>query len=126
MPTELTPAADELVLPKTSCSVFVSTNLHYLLGNLGIRYVIIAGLLTDQCVSSAVRDACDLGYLVTVPTDACTTYSHERQVSSLDHVKGFCRLVTTEDLVLELKSKGEGEGGVCEGSGLDSVDRQCV
>lgn len=27
----------------------------------------IAGGLTDQCVESAVRDACDLGYLVREP-----------------------------------------------------------
>jgi ureidoacrylate peracid hydrolase len=30
-------------------------------------------MMTDQCVESAVRDACDLGYLVTLVTDACVT-----------------------------------------------------
>lgn len=33
---------------------------------------------TDQCVEHAVRDACDLGYLVTLVTDACATYSEQR------------------------------------------------
>ena len=70
---ELAPASDEMVFPKTSSSVFISTNIDYVLRNLETRYLIIAGCLTDQCVDSAVRDACDLGYLVTVPTDACVT-----------------------------------------------------
>ena len=32
--------------------------------------VVMAGALTDQCVESAVRDACDLQYLVTLVTGA--------------------------------------------------------
>ena len=69
----IAPGADEIVLPKTSSSVFISTNIDYVLRNLGVRSLIVAGVLTDQCVDSTVRDACDLGYLVTVPTDACAT-----------------------------------------------------
>src|SRR5260370_25169617 len=69
MVDELTPTDDEIVFPKTSSSVFISTNIDYVLRNLGTQYLIIAGCLTDQCVDSAVRDACALGYLVTVPAD---------------------------------------------------------
>ncbi len=72
----IAPAEDEMIFPKTSSSAFISTNLHYVLGNLGVRYLIIGGCLTDQCVSSAVRDACDLGYLVTLVPDACATHSY--------------------------------------------------
>ena len=75
----LAPGADEIVLPKTSSSVFISTNIDYVLRNLGVRSLIVAGVLTDQCVDSTVRDACDLGYLVSVPTDACTTLTQDRQ-----------------------------------------------
>jgi len=66
----LAPAGDEIIFPKTCSSVFISTNIDYVLRNLGTRYLIIAGCLTDQCFDSTVRGACDLGYLVTVPTDA--------------------------------------------------------
>src|ERR1700737_4333090 len=63
---EIAPRGDEIVLPKTATSVFVATHLDYLLRNLGVRQLIIGGLLTDQCVESAVRDACDLAYRVTL------------------------------------------------------------
>ena len=73
----LTPGDDEIVFPKTSSSVFISTNIDYVLRNLGVRYLIIAGCLTDQCVDSAVRDACDLGYLVT-RADRCLRHADGR------------------------------------------------
>ena len=68
---EVAPEEDEIVLPKTSSSVFISTHIDYVLRNLGVRQLVILGLVTDQCVELAVRDACDLGYLVTLVPDAC-------------------------------------------------------
>ena len=102
MVDELTPTENEMVFPKTSSSVFISTNIDYVLRNLGTQYLIIAGCLTDQCVDSAVRDACDLGYLVTVPTDACLTLSPERHEWSLRLNRGYCRQVTTRELLDEI------------------------
>ncbi|MDP9138020.1 MAG: cysteine hydrolase [Pseudomonadota bacterium] len=99
---EIAPEGDEIWLPKSSSSVFISTNIDYLLRNLGIRQVVIAGLVTDQCVESAIRDACDLGYLVTQATDACLTYSQERHDHSLGAIKGYCRQRSVDELVAEL------------------------
>jgi ureidoacrylate peracid hydrolase len=102
MVDELAPAADEIVFAKTSSSVFISTNIDYVLRNLGTRYLVIAGCLTDQCVDSAIRDACDLGYLVTVPTDACVTLSAERHDWSLRNNRGYCRQRSTRELLDEI------------------------
>jgi ureidoacrylate peracid hydrolase len=99
----IAPAEDEIVLPKTSSSVFISTNIDYVLRNLGVRSLMIAGVLTDQCIDSAVRDACDLGYLVTVPIDACATLSAERHEWALRNNRGYCRQVTTDELVREIQ-----------------------
>jgi ureidoacrylate peracid hydrolase len=99
---DIAPVGDEIVLTKTSSSVFISTNIHYILGNLGVKQLIIAGALTDQCVDSAVRDACDLGYLVTLVTDACATQSRVRHESSLANNGGYCRQITTQALLAEI------------------------
>ncbi|MCY4050431.1 MAG: cysteine hydrolase [Gammaproteobacteria bacterium] len=104
---QLKPSDDEIWLPKTSSSVFVSTNIDYVLRNLNIRQLVISGLVTDQCVESAVRDACDLGYLVTLVTDACTTYSQERHDHSLSAIKGYCRQLTTDELLSEIQGSNE-------------------
>jgi ureidoacrylate peracid hydrolase len=103
---ELRPAQDEILFPKTSSSVFISTNIDYVLRNLGVRFLVIAGCLTDQCVDSTVRDACDLGYLVTVPTDACVTLSPERHDWSLRNNRGYCRQVSTQQLLEEIARLG--------------------
>jgi ureidoacrylate peracid hydrolase len=119
---EIAPTGDEIVLPKGSSSVFVSTNIDYLLRNLGVRQLVISGLVTDQCVESAVRDACDLGYLVTLVTDACAAYSAERQDDSLRAIKGYCRQVTTGALIEEVARPaklGDADGPRQQGAGLD-------
>lgn len=99
---QIAPEGDEIVLPKSSSSVFVSTHIDYILRNLGVKQLVISGLITDQCVESAIRDACDLGYLVTEVTDACLTYTQERHDHSLRTIKGYCRQVTTAQLLEEL------------------------
>jgi ureidoacrylate peracid hydrolase len=99
---EIAPAEDEMIFRKTSSSVFISTNIDYVLRNLGVRSLIVAGLLTDQCVESAVRDACDLGYLVTLVSDACATASAERHEQSLLGIRGYCRQRSTETLLTEI------------------------
>ena len=101
---QIAPVGDEIVLPKSSSSVFVSTNIDYILRNLGVRQLIISGLITDQCVESAIRDACDLGYLVTQVTDACLTYSNERHSNSLQTIKGYCRQLTCKELIEEISN----------------------
>jgi ureidoacrylate peracid hydrolase len=101
---EIVPAEDEMVFRKTSSSVFISTNIDYVLRNLGVRSLIVAGLMTDQCVESAVRNACDLGYLVTLVSDACTTSSAERHNQSLLGIRGYCRQRTTENVIAEIEA----------------------
>jgi ureidoacrylate peracid hydrolase len=99
---EIAPAEDEMIFRKTSSSVFISTNIDYVLRNLGVRSLIIAGMMTDQCIESAVRDACDLGYLVTLVTDACVADSAERHEQSLSGVRGYCRQRPTAVILTEL------------------------
>jgi ureidoacrylate peracid hydrolase len=99
---EIAPAEDEMIFRKTSSSVFISTNIDYVLRNLAVRSLIVAGMMTDQCVESAVRDACDLGYLVTLIIDACTTDSPERHEQSLIGIRGYCRQRPTNELLAEI------------------------
>jgi len=103
---EISPEGDEIVFPKSSSSVFVSTHIDYVLRNLGITQIVLCGLLTDQCVESAVRDACDLNYLVTLVPDACATYTQERHDHSLKTIAGYCRQVNTDDLLAEIDRTG--------------------
>jgi glutamine synthetase len=94
----------DIILPKTSCSVFQSTNLRYILSNVGIQQLVVCGQLTDQCVMSAVRDAADLGYFVTVVEDGCTALSKEEHDRGILGMKGFARILSTRQVLHELQS----------------------
>ena len=91
----LAPGEDEIVIPKTSSSLFNSTNLDYLLRNIGIEDLVVTGFLTDQCIDHTVKDGADRGYYVTCLEDACMADTEERHRAALACFKGYCRLMTT-------------------------------
>lgn len=99
---EIAPAADEIVLPKSSSGVFNSTAIDYVLRNLDVRFLVVFGALTDQCVDMAVRDAADRGYAVTAVSDACATHSEERHRQALRAFSGYCRIADTAQVLAEL------------------------
>ena len=105
---ELRPDPNDIVIPKTSSSLFNSTNFEYVLRNLGIEYVMAMGMLTDQCVETAVRDGCDRGFLMTLVDDACATTSEARHREALVGFKGYCRVRSTEQVIAELDGAASG------------------
>ena len=103
---EIAPQGDEILLPKTSSSVFNSTNLDYLLRNIGIEDVFVVGFLTDQCIDHTVRDGADRGYYMTCVHDACAAETEARHEAALEGFKGYCRMLTTDE-VLKLASAAQ-------------------
>ncbi|KAG2482014.1 hypothetical protein HYH03_019038 [Edaphochlamys debaryana] len=107
----LAPGPDEVVLPKTSSSVFNSTNIDFVLRSMGVRHLLLAGCVTDQCVAHAAMDACDLGYLVTLVPEATATYSEGRQRAALSAVSGYCRQRSVAELEAELAAAAAAAAG---------------
>ncbi len=64
------PSPDCLRLTKVRHSAFYSTQLHYLLTQLGTRRVVLTGQVTEQCVLYTALDAYVRHYDVVVPRDA--------------------------------------------------------
>jgi ureidoacrylate peracid hydrolase len=101
---EVAPAEDDIVIRKTASGPFGTTNLDYVLRSMGIDQIVVFGILTDQCVENTVRMGADIGYLVTLVTDACATYSQPRQEASERAVNGYCRKRTTDELLAEFET----------------------
>ncbi|MBB4314280.1 cysteine hydrolase family protein [Roseospira marina] len=100
-------AADDIVLPKTSSGVFNSTILAYVLRNMGITNVIVAGLLTDQCVDMAVRDGADLGFYMVCAADACVAKTDARHEQALKAFGGYCRVQTVEAILADIAAAAD-------------------
>ncbi|MBL8711203.1 MAG: cysteine hydrolase [Rhodospirillaceae bacterium] len=101
---ELAPAEDDIIIRKTASGPFGTTNIDYVLRNMGLEHLVVFGVLSDQCVENTVRGAADHGYLVTLVPDACATYTAERQEFSERAIKGYCRRRSTAELLAELAS----------------------
>jgi len=105
---ELQPVGDELVLPKSSSSPFSSTTLDYLLRNIGIRTLVVIGLLTDQCIDHTVKDAADRGYRVVCLHDACQAETAEQHAAALDCFRGYCSQLSVTQFAAELNRSIDG------------------
>ena len=71
---EALPVAGEPVFKKHVNSAFIGTGLESHLRGEGIEELVLAGLTTDQCVSTPARMAANLGFKVTVVEDATATF----------------------------------------------------
>lgn len=104
---EVGPVGDEIVIPKTASGIFNCTNIEYVLRNLGVEYLVVYGVCTDQCVETTVRDACDRGFLVTLLPDCCATHDERRHLNSIDMMDGhYARTRTTDELIAEFQALG--------------------
>ncbi|MGE9267226.1 MAG: cysteine hydrolase family protein [Verrucomicrobiales bacterium] len=105
---EVAPVGDEIVINKTASGVFSATNLNYVLSNLGISSLYITGVYTNECVETTVRDACDLGYLVTLVDDGCATVTPELHQASLSNLRNrYARVVDTAKAIKDVENQLE-------------------
>lgn len=100
---EVAPRGDEMVIPKTSSSLFNSTNFEYLVRNIGLDTIIVAGFLTDQCIDHTIRDGADRGFHMICVKDGCATDTHARHEAALNAFKGYCRMETTDSLLAAME-----------------------
>jgi nicotinamidase-related amidase len=95
------PERDEVVIDKTASGVFNSTNISYVLRNLGVTALFVTGVYSNECVSTAIRDACDLGYYVTLVSDGCATVTPELQEAAITVLRDRYARVLPTDLAIE-------------------------
>jgi nicotinamidase-related amidase len=105
----VTPASGEKLITKAYPNSFRETSLEQTLTSLGVKDLVVAGMMTSMCVDATVRAANDLGYQVTVAADACAAPDLEfdgRTVSGSDvHTAflaalsdGYATVVKVKDL----------------------------
>jgi nicotinamidase-related amidase len=101
---ELAAVGDEITVLKTTDSALTGTNLRLILRNLGISNVIVAGIFTDQCISSTVRSLADESFNVVVVEDCCAAATMELHTHELEIINMiYCHVVQLEDIAGFLK-----------------------
>ena len=98
---ELLPIPGEVVLNKTTSSVFISTNADFVLRNMGIDTLVMTGVVTNNCVESSTRGAADLGYRVLLVEDACAAWTATGHEYALRHLNHNYALVKSTAAIVE-------------------------
>lgn len=84
---ELYPIAGEPVIDKPGKGAFYATELHSILNNKHIEFLIVCGVTTEVCVHTTVREANDRGFRCIVPGDCCASYFPEFHEVGLRMIK---------------------------------------
>lgn len=111
---EAQPLPGEKQFSKSVNSAFIGTGLEQYLREQDISSLVVVGLTTDHCVSTSVRMAGNLGFDVTLVSDATATFDrqgydggrysaddiHKINLVSLDGE--FCAVRSTEEVLKQI------------------------
>jgi ureidoacrylate peracid hydrolase len=105
---ELKPQASDLVVVKTRYSGFAGTPLDSMLRTRGIRYLFFAGIATNVCVESTLRDAYFLDYWPILLSDgampAGPATAHEATLFNVESFFGWT--LKADDFLATVKPLG--------------------
>ncbi|MGN2387231.1 cysteine hydrolase family protein [Pseudomonas viridiflava] len=82
----LTPLTSEWVIDKPGKGMFFATDLQQRLTVAGITHLIFAGVTTEVCVQTSMREACDRGYRCLLIEDATESYFAAFKQATLDMI----------------------------------------
>lgn len=100
---------EDAVVTKHRFNAMVDTDLDLILRSRRVRTVIVAGVLTNVCVESTVRDAFFKDYFPVVPRDCVATYEkaqHEAALANIDTF--FGQVATSAELVAAWRRRAWG------------------
>lgn len=103
---DVAPQTNEVVLNKTASGAFVSTNIEYVLRNMQVAELFVVGVYTNECVSSSVRSAADLGFDVRLISDATAAITEDLHEATLLTTKDrYAQVLTTDEAIAQLKKR---------------------
>lgn len=101
---ELAPLPGEIVIEKPGKGAFYATRLSEDLKGLGVQQLVFAGVTTEVCVQTTMREANDRGYECLLAEDATESYFPEFKAAAIAMIRAQGAIVgwtATTDQVLE-------------------------
>lgn len=82
----LAPIDGEIVIDKPGKGMFWATGIHERLQGLGITHLVFAGVTTEVCVQTSMREANDRGYECLLVEDATESYFAEFKAATISMI----------------------------------------
>jgi len=83
---DLSPVDGEIVIDKPGKGMFWATGLHELLQAQGITHLVFAGVTTEVCVQTSMREANDRGYECLLIEDATESYFPQFKAATIEMI----------------------------------------
>ena len=110
---ELAPRPEELVVRGHTYDKFYGTPLDLALRSQDIRYLVIAGVVTEICVNCTLLSAANRDYRVTAVTDGVASPWPELQEACFEiWRRKFARLRTVDEVISEIREETPSAGPV--------------
>ncbi len=109
---DLAPLADEIAVDKPGKGMFWATGLHERLQAMGIAQLVFAGVTTEVCVQTSMREANDRGYDCLLIEDATESYFPAFKAAAIEMIVAQGGIVgwATPLAVLATALDGAGHG----------------
>jgi nicotinamidase-related amidase len=107
---ELRPLPEEAVIDKPGFGAFYATDLELMLRSAGVSALTLAGVTTDICVHSTLREAIDRGFECVTVGDACAAGDpaiHAAMLACIAGEGGILGQVATTDEMVAAWSESE-------------------
>ena len=101
---ELAALPDELVIDKPGKGAFYATELSAHLEKLGVKSLIFAGVTTEVCVQTTMREANDRGFECLLAEDATESYFPEFKAATLAMIRAQGAIVGWTASVAEIEA----------------------
>jgi nicotinamidase-related amidase len=103
IPESIKPMKTDIVLEKTTASIFMGTNFEHLMRNRGITTLIFTGVATEFGVESSARDASNRGFFPVVVSDCVSSMNKEAHERSLKNLDKIVIVEKSEDILKNIK-----------------------
>ena len=108
--SELAPAPGETVIEKPGKGAFYATGLGDILSAAGVTHLVFAGVTTEVCVQTTMREAADRGYETLIAEDATESYFPAFKRAAIDMMIAQGGIVgcaaTTDTVIAALEAEG--------------------
>ena len=81
------PAPDEIVIDKPGKGMFYATKVHSILAERGVTHLVFAGVTTEVCVQTSMREANDRGYECLLIEDATASYFPAFKTAAIEMIR---------------------------------------
>jgi nicotinamidase-related amidase len=100
IPEMVQPDHTDIILEKSTASIFVGTNFEYMMRNRNITTIIFTGIATEMGIESSARDASNRGFYPVVVSDCVSSLdkdAHNRSLKTMTKIF----IVETADNILK-------------------------